>query len=275
MIRIWQSYSCNNSSSYRLVARFADAAIARATADELERVLPAHAAEVDARPDYDEAPSRTTLELGHKYGFEWPDLMYWASGHLTRDLPHVAVEGATLVVMHTYCDAGLGRGLEMYVEKRGAFSVHTDDTSMIEVTLLFRAAPGVIDGLDDELDAMFAQRNRRDFTVTRLRAPWVMHEKAYGALSYFRDAGTVGLHFPLDPRDLEHLKAWMRSRGIAQHVIRIGNKADLRELEAIRTARCASCSGALEYLHPALHDIETPQLVCRPCGGFYEVGTFV
>ena len=38
-IRIWQSYSCNNSSSYRLVARFSEPRIAAETERELRAVL--------------------------------------------------------------------------------------------------------------------------------------------------------------------------------------------------------------------------------------------
>ena len=38
-IRVWSSYSCNNSSSYRLVARFADAARAKAIGSELAELL--------------------------------------------------------------------------------------------------------------------------------------------------------------------------------------------------------------------------------------------
>lgn len=26
---------------------------------------------------------------------------------------------------------------------------------------------------------------------------------------------------------------------------------------------------------PRIHDIDTPQLVCKPCGGLYEVSTFL
>jgi len=276
-IRIWQSYSCNNSSSYRLVARFADPASALEVARDLEALFPVHAAEIDARPDYSDDPSQVEIELGKKYGFEWSQLMYWGSGGMTGDSPDVFVEGRVLIVQHTYCGGGLGDGLATYLEKRGATGVSAEDTSDVQVSLVFRAPRGTIEHLDDELATMFAQRDQdddQDLSVEPLAAPWQMDEEPYGELAYFRDAGTVGLCFPLDPRDLDHLHAWLKLRGIDQPILQIEQREDLIAFEAIRKARCTACGGPLEYLHPALHDIETPQLVCRPCGGFYEVSTF-
>ena len=41
-IRIWQSYSCNNSSNHRLVARFSEPSVAAETERELRAVLAEH-----------------------------------------------------------------------------------------------------------------------------------------------------------------------------------------------------------------------------------------
>lgn len=275
MIRIWQSYSCNNSSSYRVVATFTDAATAKSVEKELDEVMSIHAAEVDARGEYRDEPTEATRALGDKYGFVWGDLMAWGTGPLIDDQPNIFVEDTVLIVQHTYCGGGLGSGLDAYLEARGA-TVSSDDSGTVMVSLLFRAAPGTIDYLDDELAKMFAQRGEdpADFNVEPLTAPWDMDDEAYGDFTYFRDAGTVGLHFPLDPGDLRNVKNWLRIRGIETYAIRIEHGDDKLDFEAIRKARCTSCTGTLEYLHPALHDIESPQLVCRPCGGFYEVSTF-
>lgn len=274
MIRIWQSYSCNNSSSYRVVATFTDAATAASVEKELDELMPIHAAEVDARGEYLDEPTAATRALGDKYGFVWGDLMAWGTGPLIHDQPNIFVEDTVLIVQHTYCGGGLGSGLDAYLEARGA-TVSSEDSSDVMVSLIFRT-PRKIDYLDDELAKMFEQRGEDpdDFSVEPLSAPWDMDEEAYGDFTYFRDAGTVGLHFPLDPRDLQHIKNWLRLRGIDQYVIRIQHGDDKLDFEAIRKARCTSCGGALEYLHPALHDIESPQLVCKPCGGLYEVSAF-
>lgn len=274
MIKIWQSYSCNNSSSYRLVAKFTDPAAASAAARELEELFAVHAVEIDARADYRDEPSDATRAFGERYGFEWNDLMSWGSGGLAGDTPQLYVEDRVLIVLHTYCGGGLGDGVVTFLETLGA-PTKTDESSDVVVSLMFRAPAGTIEHLDDELATMFSQRTEDDVAVSPLRAPWHPDEKAYGDFTYFRDAGTVGLHFPLDARDLDNLKGWLRIRGIDKPVLRIEHPEDLLDFEAIRKARCASCNGTLEYLHPALHDIEAPQLVCRPCGGFYDVSTFL
>ena len=272
MIKVWQSYACNNSSSYRIVARFADPAAASAAARELDALFDEHAIEIDARPDYRDEPSAATRAFGERYGFEWSDLMYWGSGGLVGDTPQLYVEDRVLIVVHTYCGGGLGDGVLTFLEKLGA-TTKTDETSDVVVTLMFRAPVGTIEHLDDELATMFSQRTEDDPSVSPLRALWLLDEETFGDFTYFRDAGTVGLRFPLDARDLDNLKSWLRLRGIDQPVLRIED--DSLDFEAIRKARCTACGGTLEYLHPALHDIETPQLVCRPCGGLYDVAVFL
>ena len=76
-VQIWQSYSCNNSSSYRLVARFATAADARAASAELDTLLAAHAREIDARDGYRREPSAVQRDLAAKYGFTWSEVISW------------------------------------------------------------------------------------------------------------------------------------------------------------------------------------------------------
>lgn len=276
-IRIWQSYSCNNSSSYRMVARFADAATAAAIVPELEEFFKAHANEIDARGQYSDDPTAVSRAVADKYGFDWDDLLYWGTGPLIDDTPELFVEGRFLIVQHTYCGGGFGVGFPDYLRARGAEVDHETETD-ITMSLLFRSTPGQNDKLDVELAAMFAQLEHNDgddYSVYPLRAPWKMSDEAHGQFSYFRDAGTVGLHFPTSPRDIDEIKRWLTDHGIDKPVIRIAERDDLIDFVAIRDAKCTACSGPLEYLDPALHDIETRQLVCRPCGGFYELSTFV
>ena len=47
-IQLWRSFSCNNSSSYYLVARFKSADAAEASAVELRAFLAAHGEQSDA-----------------------------------------------------------------------------------------------------------------------------------------------------------------------------------------------------------------------------------
>lgn len=51
--------------------------------------------------------------------------------------------------------------------------------------------------------------------------------------------------------------------------------SELEDFEALAKAHSHACGGTLEYQHPGMHDLETPQLLCRPCGGFYEVAALL
>lgn len=272
-IRIWQSYSCNNSSSFRMVARFTDAGTAKAVTEELDAFLSVHAAEVDARIAYSDDPTQASIELGKKYGFEWSDLLFWGSGPLVEDMPELFVEDNVLIVQHTYCGGGFGDGLPAFLAARGA-QVQPETESGIQMSLLFQ--PSNDPYLDDELTTMFSQRtDPEDMTVEPLKAPWTMDKDAHGNFTFFRSPGVVGLHFPTSPRDIANVKAWLRIREIRNPVIRIDVRDDAIDFDEIGKARCRSCNGPLEYLHPGLHDIEVPQLVCRPCGGFYDLAAFL
>ncbi len=267
-IKIWQTYSCNNSSSFRMVARFSDAASAQTVTTELEEFLAVHAAEVDARAGYSDDPTQVSIELGKKYGFVWSDLLFWSSGPLVEDMPELFVEEHVLIVQHTYCGGGFGDGLPAFLVARGA-KVEPETERDIRMSILFR--PSTDPYLDDELTTLFAQRTDDD---SAFRAPWTKND-AYGNFSCFRDAGVVGLHFATDPNDIANVKAWLRLRGIENPVIRIDMRDDAIDFDEIGKARCRSCGGPLEYLHPGIHDIEAAQLVCRPCGGFYDLAAFL
>lgn len=265
MIRIWQSYSCNNSSAYRLLARFIDATTARSVGAELDAFFASHAVEIDARNEDTELESDAQRELGATYGFAWQGLLYWP-GRMTGNTPDVIVEGAYVVVHHDYC-GGFGQ-LGAYVRARGGIA-ESERRSDLQITVMVRAAE------DPALDAELATMSEQPADAAPFKAPWNTDHDAYGRFAWFRDAGMFGIHAPIDPRDLAEVRRWLAGHGYTEPVIRLGELEDALLFEALANARCRSCDGALEYLDPQLHDIESPQLVCRACGGFYEVGTFV
>lgn len=280
-VRIWQSYSCNNSSSYRLVARFSNAAAARAASDELDAFLAAHAEEIDARDGYRREPSAVQRDLAAKYGFTWNDVIVWGDEGLVGDEPDLIVHDDTLVVFHSYCGGGLGDGVPKFLEARGA-TVGAPDRGDLQVSVLFSAKPGVDPQLDEDLATMFAAFDEQDDDPEEPEAPWVepvpvpwdTKRESYGHVAVFRDSSTVGLHVAIDPRDLETVETYLTSHQIEKRSIQLDVPANGRWFRAIRKARCRSCDGALDYLDPRLHDIEAPQLMCRPCGGFYDLGVF-
>jgi hypothetical protein len=264
-IKIWNSYSCNNSSSYRIVARFASPQAAEAVAGELRAFFPRHAEEVDQRDDYSEEPSEVQLAMGAKHGFTWAEVLSWGDGGLVNDEPDVFVRDNVLIVQHTYC-GGLG-DLTGLLEAFGATEADEQDARSINVSLLFAAGPEL------PLDPLFTSL-RKTTKYGEIKPPWAGHE-VHGDTAWFRDSSTVGVYVPVDPRDLASLDAWLADQQIDKPSLVIEQNTDRALFEAISKATCTACHGRLDYLDPRLHDIETPQLVCKPCGGLYEVSTFL
>lgn len=268
-VKIWQSYSCNNSSSFRIIARFAGSQAAEAVAAELREFFPLHAAELDQRGDYSETPSEAQLALGAKHGFAWAESLHWGDDGLAGDEPDVFVRDEVLIVQHTYC-GGFGELTDL-LQNVGASDADEQAERTVNVSLLFRAPPG--EELDKDLNDLFAQLANRKDRFSDFKAPWATHE-TYGETAHFRDTGSVGIYLPVDPRDLAALDKWLLDREIKPSLM-IDERGDLAAFLAISKATCTACSGHLDYLDPRIHDIETPQLVCKPCGGLYELGAFL
>lgn len=252
-VRIWNSYSCNNSTSYRIVARFADAAKAKAIGAELTALL-------DGLEDRHNSGFQALARL---YGFDWYDGGYGSE----EDGPHVAVDGETLIVHHDYC-LGIGPGVPAYLAEQGA-QVDKENWADVHVAVLFKPTPDP--RLEADLITLFAHPvDAEHRVVDGFKAPWV-NEHTHGRIAWYRDANTVALFFPIDARDFVRLRTWFGERGIEHPIVRIEAYEDQELFRALAAARCTACEGALEYLDPRLHDIESPQLMCKPCGGLYDL----
>lgn len=120
-IKIWNSYSCNNSSSFRLVARFEDPDTAEAVAAELTQFFATHAKEMDAamaEGDFPDESPPAAAALARRYGFTWSHVLGWGDDVQEGDEPSVSAEGNVLVVYHTYC-SGFS-DVPAYLRARGA-----------------------------------------------------------------------------------------------------------------------------------------------------------
>ena len=250
MIKIWHSYSCNNSSSYRLIARFATHELATAVGAEL----------IELVTGLEDRRNSGLQALSCVYGFDW-------SGYGSADELSATVDGELLIVHHEWC-LGMGPGLPAYLTERGGTLGHATAAS-VQVSVLFRCSPDP--RLDEALATITAQPVGE---INPFEAPWV-ERRERGTFTFYRDAGMVGLWFPTDPRDLVRLRDWLEEHSVERPVILLDSFEDRQLFTALATARCTACGTTLEYLDPRLHDIESPQLVCRPCGGLYEVETFL
>jgi hypothetical protein len=242
-----------------MVAKFVDAKTAALLADELETFLATNFAE---RDPYSDEPTPSERELASKYGYEWSWPVYW-EGDARGHLPRILLENEVMIIQYDFRDSL--DCLFDFITHRGA-KVETSDGLTVDVSVLFRAVRGANRQLDHELAGMYAQRQGEDDAFLSLRAPWNPEHPSSGRVAWFRDAGTAGFSVPIDPRDLGHLKTWLSIHGV-DAIIRIDEPSDRYLFNGIAKARCTACHGPLEYLDPRLHDIETAQFACKPCGG--------
>lgn len=261
-VRIWNAYSPNNSSSCRMVARFVDPRIAREMAAEIARFLIVH---IRAnRGHWHEDPSLTAF--ANKYDLDAAAVLDWTSHLRPDDEPEIAVDDGVLVVFHHYC---LGfDDLKPVLQSRGGLvevrEYHAETRPTISA--LFRSTAEA----ERDLAIVFAHIDAQGSERPEFRAPWVAYTEPFVNAAYFRDAGTIGMWFPCEPHALPAFENWLAARGVERPSLRWCEYSDEKLFRAIAKARCTSCNGQVEYLDPRIHDIETPQFVCRACGGLYE-----
>jgi hypothetical protein len=263
-IRIWNAFSPNNSSDYRLVARFATPRAARETAAELATFLIDHVGHIRRR--WIDSPPADAL--AERYGFTWTSLMEWSTQIRPGDEPEIAVEDEVLVLYHHYC---LGFGdLPGYLQVKGA-TVQPEEIVAPTISALFRVPHGSA-RFDAEIAGVLAQIDHSaDRRLTPFRTPWPSSATWHHRVAGFRDLDTAGLWFAITPQDLPAFRHWLASHGVDQLVLRWCEDRDEALFAGLAKARCTACGRSLDYLDPRLHDIETPQLVCRPCGGLYDL----
>jgi len=273
-LRVWQSFACNNSSSYRIVARFRDAKVADETREELAKFFTAYAAEMDRALEqggYSDkmAPVPTAAALAKKYHFKWQRPLTWGDSGLVGDEPEVATEGDVLVLYHSYF-FGFGPEMPKYFAARGARKVEKEEYGAPAVSVLFKLPPGK-PAIAKELAKIFKGVGE-DGTLDDAKVPWSKH-KVWGKAAFFSDGKTVGFYLSMRPKHLADMKAWLTKQGVEDASIRLCADDDFDKFRAIGRARC-ECGGVLEYLDPRIHPTPTEQLACAKCGGMYEVDAF-
>jgi hypothetical protein len=121
----WSSFSCNNSSDYRLIAEFDSPRAAEAMGAELTQFFTSHAKEHDKQSGADDfdwpgEPTNVARAFGKKYGHAWEEFLIWGDAELEGDEPSVGVVGRSLILYHGYSSGGFGPDVPRVLQKAGA-----------------------------------------------------------------------------------------------------------------------------------------------------------
>src|SRR5258708_4331559 len=83
-ISIWQQFSSNNSSSFTVVGVFENAEAAQRAADEVRQMIETIKSWYNEHPNEagnylwsDETSTPPEVEIGNRFGFEWPGAVEW------------------------------------------------------------------------------------------------------------------------------------------------------------------------------------------------------
>lgn len=251
-VHIWQSFSSNNSSNYRLIARFAGPTRAAEVAAELRSLrgdVPGREAEGAA--------------LAASIGFDWEE---WFPYGEDED-PTVMAEREVLAVYHSYC-LGFPEELSTWLRSRGA-EVEPQAAAKPQLSAVF-ALPAASEALREDLASVFGDVSGSEAAGKPMQLPWAESEQ-WGEASFFCDAHTAGFSVPIEPADLPRLKRWLAERGVNEPSLRIAEYDDTPKFATIARARCSGCGSALTYVEPKRHGLDAEQLGCDTCGAMYEL----
>lgn len=276
-VHTWRSFSSNNSSAFRLVARFESAA----RADEVAVELRALFEELSAYDPDDEAPpSPAQRKLAERYGFDWP------AGPLVETYDEdgfaVATHGTVLVVHHHYCLGGL-ESLSPYLRARGG-ETKSEEPRMPTVTARFTlpadeiAAARLYDAIETYLGLGDAQRDERRVAPWRAADPEVaptgLPWEAQRDTVLFRIGRQVGLHLPIDAEEVDALRGYLEAAEVRDYRFTLCDDSQLESLQLLARLRgCPACGRAPIELHEAAieGDLGEDQIACRGCGAMFAL----
>jgi hypothetical protein len=271
-VKVWNAFASNNSSQYRLVARFPDEAKATKVADLLRALLGPH-------PSAEPAEERLSAHAG----FDWDEFFPYGQ----EDDPTVAVDGQVVALYHSYC-LGFPPELTRWFEGHGATEVEKQRPLVLQASVVFDRPSALelapITTLFTELrskQAVLAARAARLKNVWEIRShepvllPWSEDRLWLEPLAYYTDGEVVMLHFPCTPDSLAAARVWLADRGVTAPVIRLCEYADEQRFRAMWAARCTGCGtdAVLRYLAPARWGVDVEQLACRDCGAMFTLAS--
>jgi len=252
-VQIWNSFSCNNSSDYRLVAWFEDPAVATRVGRELREFFVAYGEEFDRvceENDYTipETPMPTAEALAAKYGFEWNagDILAWGDEGLTGNAPDVEVVGATLAIYHDYC-GGFTDNIRRALAAAGA-EVEEELRCPPDLSVRFVLPPAEAgEKMATELATFLNQSSVKEYLHDFDAPPWGSARLTgdASAVRWYRDGSRFGFKMPFPPAGLDDLKVYLARSEVTELDMRLCDPQelawfDMRETIAELDARIAA-----------------------------------
>ena len=293
-LRVWQSFSCNNSSSYYMVARFETAKAATESAGELSAFFDAHGEQSDAMwrdgGDPISTPTKAATELASKHGFEWTGYLAWGDEGMADWTPTVSTLDKTLILYHRYC-GGFGESIPKYFAALGASYDEQDRGNML-LAVRF-AIPGSSEGQAaaaavatyiEGLNACAVLEEGWAFQYSdETTPPWDgevtrdMEFKCGTPYPGWNDGEMIGFIVEVTEfGEWESIPLWLEKNGIADFHLSIDEPEIVERFRAIAAATCRECGAApLRFIDATVHQTPDDQLACEGCGGMFDVGELV
>lgn len=237
-VQVWNSFSCNNSSDYRLVARFSDAGVAAKMGQKLRDFFVRYGDEWDRyceEHDYsipEDAPLPSAAALAKELGFSWnaSDILSWGDEGLRDNEPDVAVLGTTLAVFHDYC-GGFTDNIVQALTRAGA-TVEPEDRRPPDISVRFLLPEGEAgEEMASALATFLGQKASKEYMSDFAPPPWGKH-RLMGApdnIFYYRDGQHFGFKMPLVPAAIEDVKRYFG--GVRELDLRLCDAAELASFE--------------------------------------------
>ncbi|MBW2737135.1 MAG: hypothetical protein JRH20_32545 [Deltaproteobacteria bacterium] len=270
-VHVWRSFASNNSSDYRLVARFSSAERTKEVRAELSAFMAAHAKDMDESEDYDSL-SAAQEALAEEYGFKWSgDILAWGDEALSGDEPEVACTEQTLMVYHAYC-GGLDE-LSPYLKARGATSVEGDEGTLDIGVQLTLPAGKFGERMRTALEAFFAQVETSGTSMREWKKdpPWGPSTFGWADPLFFCDGEHAIFQTPLGVEGIEALEKYTHKAKDSRLVI--SDAVFTQRLKTLMGAeRCPECHvSGLRFLPSEGEQLEEDQLLCGACGGMFNL----
>lgn len=248
-VYVWTSFSCNNSSDYRLVAEFDSPRAAEAMRTELAKFFTSHAKEHDKQSgteefDWPGEPTSVARAFGKKHGHAWKEFLIWGEGQLAGDEPEVGVVGKNLVLYHGYSSGGFGPDVPRVLQEAGARLV--EKGAQDGPPVLYGSFEVSKDGkLEKELTTFFEQHNGNATRLTDWSWPkWATSDGAGKVedVSFVIEDGRCTFTLPLRADNIGSFQKYLAAAKKLE--LRLASKSDIAQNKKREEKRAQAATSA-------------------------------